>query len=123
MTPFEFVVLALASYRLQRIVTADTWYPTEKFRTFLIDKKSKHELEQSRYMRFPISEGGPKQERHRKWTKFWMEMIELFSCPWCWGFWTTLTVFTIDYYLNPNIYIWAAFAASGIVGFLGSKED
>lgn len=97
MTFLKFIILALASYRLQRIVTSDTWYFSDKFREY--------------------------HRSHATDNRFRRELYELFTCPWCFGWWVTLAVFTVDYFFSIHIYIWAAIAASAIVGYLGSKED
>lgn len=65
--------------------------------------------------------------RNRLWDKFPPEssmLGYLFTCPWCLGFWVSLTVF-ICYTILPTYTLFAAsiFALSAVVGLLSKFED
>lgn len=115
---FLFVLSSLATFRAQRIVTADTWYPTEKFRDWLIKHHAKNEDRQSAWP--PDTK---ERELYRKWAKFWNEMVELFSCPWCFGFWcsgicTLVLMYTVG--IPLPLFWWAAI--SGAVGLFAAHD-
>lgn len=101
----HLVTLVLAAFRLQRIFTADSWYPTQAFRQYLARRAS------------------PAIEADRQ--NFWTEAYELFSCPWCFGFWSTVAVFTVDhFYSHPFLTLaFRILAASALVGLIGSRLD
>lgn len=92
---FQWVLLTLTAFRLQRIVTADKWPPSEWFREGL---KEQFGEESSWYL--------------------------FFTCPWCFGFWATLGVFSIAaYVVNVPYPILQSLAATAVVGILGSTYD
>lgn len=97
---FTWVLLTLACYRLQRIVTADSWYFTQAFREWL-EKKSA-----------PAHKAGKQT--------VWTEATELFSCPYCFGWWTCIVVFALTaQVISIPLPAIQAIAASGVVGFVG----
>lgn len=100
----QLVILALASYRLQRLVTSDSWYPFQWWRTFLY-RKAQPTIQKSR-------------------QNVWTELAELFSCPHCFGLWTAAAVFTEHFVFNwiPMI-VYAIFAAAAVVSWLAEQED
>lgn len=92
---FVFILLTLAAYRLQRIVTADTWPPSAWFRDWVDD-------------RF-----GP--------TSSWSEF---FHCPHCLGFWTSLAVFAEHFLLGAvPIEVYMAIAAAGVISLAHDFMD
>lgn len=113
-----FVLTAFASFRLTRIVVGDTWYPTERFRDWLKTKKAKNEDRQSAF-----EPGTPLRKRYAHWTKFWTEIGELFTCPWCFGWWISgLMVLIVDIYVGiPLPLLWWP-AVSTVVGYLGTYD-
>lgn len=115
---FLFFLASLATFRSQRIVTSDTWYPTEKFREWLVIQRAKNEDRQSASVI-----NSPQREKYRKRVKFWTEVIELFNCPWCFGFWcsgvcTLVLMFTVG--IPLPLFWWAAI--SGAVGLMAAHD-
>jgi hypothetical protein len=94
MDSFSFVILALASFRLTHFVLQDVLF--ESVRNWIWDK-------------FPVESS---------------LLGYLFTCPWCLGFWVSLTVF-ICYTILPTQTLFAAFvfALSAVVGLLSKFED
>lgn len=92
---FQWVLLSLTAFRLQRIVTADDWPPSEWFRESVKERFGEDS----------------------SWYK-------LFTCPWCWGTWMTLGVFSIAAQVisvpNPLL---QSIAGCAVVGILGSTYD
>jgi hypothetical protein len=90
----QFALLSLVAYRLQRIVTADSWPPTKWFREKL--------------------ETTYGEESHT---------YTLFTCPWCYGFWVTVAVFSWACYLvSVRWPVAQTIAASVVVGKLGRDD-
>lgn len=101
---FLWILLSLASYRLTHIVTDDSWYPFQWWRTFL----AKH------------AQPAAKEGHHNLWT----EAAELFSCTWCFGWWTSMVVFAVSsQMLSIPLPVLQFLAAAAVVGYLGAKED
>lgn len=104
------IVMALATYRLTRLVVADTFPPVLWLRDRLVGgwreptmKEQNHEL----YPLGEVDEGRRKSipglgiltlvdgelqiyARRWKWSPFWL--AELISCPWCASGWVALGV-------------------------------
>lgn len=95
MTPFTFIILALAAFRIQRIITTDDW---------------------------PISEWFREKVRSRTgddsgWTT-------LVSCAWCSGFHTSIAVVVEHRFLGVvPMWVYGIFAASAVVGMLGTYDS
>lgn len=99
-----FLFLSFATFRLQRVITADTWLPSRVFREWV--------------------DAGQVVRKHRTRFRlpklFWQELYELITCPWCFGAWTAAAVtFIVDrYYFHlPLPVLWWA-AISGVVGII-----
>lgn len=101
------VLLALASYRVTRIVTTDKI--TERF----FDR-----------IRFGLERRWQEKNDGGSDTHFNSGLAYMLSCPWCLGFWVsgagTLLV-SLVYGLDYPILTWLA--VSTIVGFLGSIDS
>lgn len=92
---FQFILLSLASYRLQRIVTADLWPPSLAFRRYVAKRFGK--------------------------DSSWYDLV---TCPWCFGTYVTMAVFAVaSYSLSVPLPILQAVAAMAVVGYLGNQED
>lgn len=123
---FLFVLMSLFAFRVQRIWTTDTWYPSERFREFLKGKKDYHEVRASAFL--GIKGASPNElsqgNRHLRLAKVWQELNELFTCPWCSGFWTSvLTTFVIHFFFVPlPLPLLWPFAISAVVGLLGTYD-
>lgn len=103
-----FVLLALASYRVTRLVT------TDKITEPIFDK-IRFGLERRWYAKHgPVGSD----------THFNSKLAFMLSCPWCLGFWVsgagTLLV-SLAYGLDYPILTW--FALSTVVGFLGRIDS
>lgn len=95
MEAWTFVILALASHRIQRIFTADHWPPTEALRDYIDNRFGPN----SSYATF-------------------------ISCGWCFGFWVTIAVFAEHRYLSiVPMLVYTIFAASSIVGLVATYDD
>lgn len=85
-----FAVLALASFRLQRIVTTDDWPPSEWFRDRV----------------------GIRTGEDSGW-------FTLATCAWCFGLWISAAVMAEHHYLSiVPMWVYGIFAVSAIVGLL-----
>lgn len=96
MTPFHFLLLVGAAFRLQRFVTSDSWPPTRWFRIKL-------------RQRF----GEPEDSA----------ITDFFHCPWCFGAWLTFALFAIDWYHPIPTVILGALTASALVGLISNVAD
>lgn len=96
MTGIEFVIVALASFRVTRLVVFDQL--TEPLRERTVYKLSDTGL------------GG--------WTK------DLFDCPWCIGFWFA-ALFTLGWAWSSDVTFWIAlpFAFSAVTGLVSRNLD
>lgn len=102
---FEWIILTLAVFRIQRVFTADSWYPTQAWRKYLVKRAMQ-------------SQGGDDDKQTR-----WTELAELFSCPWCWGFWVSAGVLGEYYFVSiVPIFVYAVFAISAVVGMLAAHD-
>jgi hypothetical protein len=110
-----FVLLALACYRVTRLVTTDkitepVFEPLrQRLETRWIAKHAETDLEVLKY------------EASETWNS---KLAFMLSCPWCLGFWVsgagTLLV-SLAYGLDYPIFTW--FALSTVVGFLGRFDS
>lgn len=102
-----FILLALACYRVTRLVT------TDKITEPVFDRM-RFGLERRWYAKH-----GPEGSD----THFNSKLAYLLSCPWCLGFWVsgagTLLV-SLAYGLDYPIITW--FALSTVIGFLGRLD-
>lgn len=90
-----FIVLSLAAFRLQRIITTDQWPPSDWFR-----------------------------EKVRSRTGDDSSWTTLVTCPWCFGFWISLAVMAEHHYLGViPMWVYGVFAVSAIVGMLGTYDS
>jgi hypothetical protein len=95
------LVMSLATYRLTRLLVADTFPPVLWLRDRLVGGwRPLTEPEQEIVARqpggnhpFPLTEVDGVQQRwntRRRWSPFWL--AELLSCPWCASGWVALAV-------------------------------
>lgn len=95
MTPFTFVILALAAFRLQRILTRDDWPPSERFRDWVKERTGEDSA----------------------WTDY-------VHCQWCAGFHVSLAVMAENHYLGViPMWVYGVFAVSAVVGMLGTYDS
>lgn len=103
------ITLALASYRLWRILGKDSWPPSVWFRQRLGAEAF-------------AGGGTANRTGSRPWWK--QEALELIECPWCMGFWIAGAVVA-------NLWPWdtlaelavAWLAVSCLVGLIGARLD
>lgn len=129
-SPFHLVLLILAALRITRLVVSDTFPPFAWVRNLL-------------HTYFPPSgsymDGGPndtpKRAKHAIYqnsgrgteARWYIEegtwLGDLTNCPWCIGWWISLTAAVI-YGFNPTFAVIASipWAISYAVGFLSGKE-
>lgn len=107
-----FILLALACYRVTRLVTTDKI-------TEPIFGRLREALEY-RWIHKHTRPGSPEEFDAIESEKFNSKLAYLLSCPWCLGFWVsglgTLLV-SLAYGLDYPIITW--FAVSTVIGFLG----
>lgn len=95
MSVFRFVLLTLFSFRVSRIVTTDSWPPTERFRDWVEERT------------------GPDSG----WTT-------LTTCPWCFSLYVTVPVFVIDMYVvRIPLVVLLIGASMACVGYLGTYDE
>lgn len=100
---FQFVLLSLACFRIQRIWTADSWFPSEALRNYLKKKAD------------PVHKRGKQN--------LWTELAELFSCPWCFGAHVTWVVYLIAAQcISIPLPALQAVATMTLVGMLGTYD-
>lgn len=93
MTLLHFVFLVGTAFRLQRLVTTDSWPPSLWFRDGLKKQYGEHSA-----------------------------VFDFFTCPWCFGSWITIDLFAIDFWHPiPNL-ILMVFTAMALVGLVGSHD-
>lgn len=97
------VVLALASYRITRILVIDSLFDGSrtKFHSFLLNRQGKSKV-------------------------FWEKIYELTSCTWCAGVWVSFLLYSIYVWQNPTNFTrldWiSGFAVAGVQGLLHTFE-
>jgi hypothetical protein len=93
---FQWFLLTLFAYRAQRIVTTDSWPPTHWFHVKL---------------------------RDRFGTADQSAVSDFFTCGWCFGFFSTLAVFSLaTLWLNVPLPVLQAIAATTVVGQLAQRD-
>lgn len=105
MNALQFVVQALAAYRLTRLAQEDDLPPLPALRARL------YEIEQG-------------ADPHTSAGKITRELVYGFGCPWCLGFWVSVGVLAANA-LFPALWrpLASALALSAVVGQLRSKLD
>lgn len=94
MSTLDYIILALAVYRMTRLVTTDTIL--EKFRE-LVWRKSPPEKNGIGY---------------------------LITCNWCTSFWVSSLVFSMYKMMTePTVFVCSIFALSGVVGIITSRVE
>ncbi len=100
------VVLALASYRITRLLVFDTLFSgiRNKFHSFLVNKAQKN----------------------GKLHLIWEKLYDLTSCTWCLGFWVSLALYWLFVWNSPadwdQMDVINVFAIAGAQGFLHALE-
>lgn len=91
---FQWVLLTLTSYRIQRIITTDSWPPSIRLRRYVHDRFGS--------------------------DSSWCDFI---TCPFCAGTWLTFATFAVAaQFLNIPSPVLQAIAASAIVGLIGTRD-
>jgi hypothetical protein len=110
------ILLALACYRVTRLVTTDKI-------TEPIFGRLREELEH-RWIRKHTRPGSPEEFDAIESDTFNSKLAFMLSCPWCLGFWVsgagTLLV-SLAYGLDYPIFTW--FAVSTVVGLIGRIDS
>jgi hypothetical protein len=95
---YEFVLLALASFRLTRLIAWDTWPPVSRARIWLLYRP----------------EGGLRSDA----------LDELFACPFCLGFWISLAFYLAWlFFPTATLAVSIVLALSAIVGLVAKTLD
>jgi len=84
------LLMALAAYRLWRIVGLDVWPPSRCLRDWLDARASWH-MSRAEHVRAMADYPAGKRvlRRHVRWAWFWNETARLVECPWCLGAWVS----------------------------------
>lgn len=104
-TVFEFIIIALAIFRLIRLATYDSI--AQFARDIFTDRKWSDNEDGT----FTVERSKPKKGLRRK-------LYELFACPWCIGVWISAVLVFAFYYTS---FAWPAIlllAAAGIASFM-----
>lgn len=102
---FAFIIMALAAFRLTRLVVYDSiaWW----FRDLFFDKEKRSQKNGL----FTVIRTKPMKGFRRK-------MVELICCPWCVGVWISLAV-VYFYYLTPLSWpVLIILAVAGVSSFV-----
>lgn len=93
MTPFEFVILALATYRITRLLTRDVIAEPIRIRVW-----KKHPPESSK-------------------------LGYLFTCEWCMSIWTASLIYGCFIITSVTVIVVVPLALSAVAGLLTAYED
>lgn len=108
------LVMALAAYRLWRIVGLDDWPPSRRLRGE-IEVRS-HQWQQV------AADTEERSDRLRAW--FWGELQTFVECPWCLGFWVSVAVVAVvAQIVVVALPVLQVFAVACLVGLIGSNLD
>lgn len=117
----EWFIVALSAYRLQRVVTSDTWPPSEWFRSRLAARVDSTALAFKTAYENSDEPGILRLARANKRAR---NLHDFFTCPWCLGFWITVAVVLEHHHVaGLPLVVHVVFAASTLVGLLGSRDD
>ena len=92
MSPFQFIILALATFRLTRLVVADfvtRWFRDMFMQTIVV----RDELAGKDYLRHEKPERGP-----------FRVVADLLGCPWCVGVWMAFVSLALYYLAVSGIF-------------------
>lgn len=89
----DLTILALASFRLTRLVTLDDFPPVQKARDALLRRYGKDGV-----------------------------IGSLVACPWCSGAWLSAAVVASAALWRPALWLWLVLAVSGAVGLLSNLD-
>lgn len=105
--PLLFVLMALAAYRLWRIIGEDEWPPSRALRAY-VARRAEH---------------GNLIERLRP-ARAWAEVQTMIECPWCLGTWISIAVVIVCAQLTSvELPILQAMGVACAVGLIGSSLD
>ena len=115
--PWEFVLLALGTFRLTRLLGWDAFPPIRKLRDRITGAEwhwNKEGLEQKR--------GETATEVAGTWTFRRPVIAELVDCPFCLGLWLSGGVFLLWWaFGDPMLAAMTPFAISGVVGVIAKN--
>lgn len=108
------VTVALASYRITRIVVADSI--SDSFRAWVWAQAYE------RVMDYDSLADTDERAVRRSWA--WEKAYQLVSCPWCFGWHVSLLTYAAWFHWHVSFAkpIIAAVAVAGLQGFLASRE-
>ena len=106
--PWIGIVLALAVFRLYRLLAYDDFPPVERARAWVLGEK---------ISKGPYVDGNHYVYDRPLLAKFW-------QCPFCLGFWLSAVVYVLwIYWPTGTLYGSFAFALSGAVGLITKQLD
>lgn len=113
------VVMALAAYRLWRIVGEDTWPPTLAFRAWLEVRVESHRDHAERWV-----EADPElSDRFARRMRRTEIAYELITCPWCLGSWVAgAVVLAVDVAVGLPLPLLQWGAVACLVGIIGKVD-
>jgi hypothetical protein len=137
-TALWLVILALAAYRVTRLLIRDDFPPVAAVRGWLLDRFpgdltvwEGDEVEQSGHSWVVSSSGLPvvpfeEEDGTTAWTSLRSHWIgDLIECPWCLGFWVSLIGVGSLVLWGDELWwqiLAASFAISALVGLLWKPE-
>lgn len=107
------VVIALAAYRVTRVVVADTL--SDNFRAWMWARA---------YDRIHDYDSvGDRDDRIERRSWWWAKGFELVSCPFCTGFWASLVLYLawFDWHVSFARPAITALAVAGLQAFISSR--
>lgn len=101
------LIIGFASFRLTRFFIIDTFFDGTRENLHVFFAK--------------------KQEKSKKHSAFWSKLYDLSSCTWCFGFWISLILYSLYFWICPidfnQVNVIEVFAVAGIQGLLHSWES
>lgn len=126
-SPWEFVLLALAAYRLTRLVGWDDFPPIAQARSWLIGEEWAYDFPMYPVIQdtadiedIPtVTEPGEGEHRYRRPL-----LAHLIFCPFCVGFWISLGIY-LGWVWGQDwaLAVYTPFAVSGVVGLIAKNLD
>lgn len=115
--PWEFVLLALGSYRLFRLLGWDTFPVIRKLRDRVTGAEWHPNLEGDEHKR--MSEA---TQQAGRWSFKRPKLAELIDCPFCLGFYLSIAIYLSWWaFPSPTLVAMTPCAISGVVGVVAKN--
>lgn len=112
---WEFVILALGTYRATRLLSWDTFPPIRKLRGWITGAEWHWGLNGDEHKRMPEES----QQQTGRWSFRRPTLAELIDCPFCMSVYTASAVYGLWLaWPTPTLAVCAIAALSGVTGLL-----